>query len=48
MGKGTRYTDESKQEAVNQVVAHNYPVYEVSQRLSISTIEVHILVEREH
>lgn len=37
MGKGIRYTDEFKQEAVNQVVVHDYPVYEVSQRLGIST-----------
>ena len=28
MGKGIRYTDEFKQEAVNQVVAHGYPVSE--------------------
>ncbi len=37
MGKGIRYTDEFKQEAVNQVVIHGYPVSEVSQRLGIST-----------
>jgi transposase len=35
MGKGIRYTDEFKQEAVNQVVVHGYPVSEVSQRLGI-------------
>ena len=35
MGKGIRYTDEFKQEAVNQVIVHGYPVYEVSQRLGI-------------
>ena len=37
MGKGIQYTDEFKQEAVNQVVIHGYPVSEVSQRLGIST-----------
>ena len=37
MGKGIRYTEEFKQEAVNQVVEHGYTVYEVSQRLAISS-----------
>jgi len=41
MGKGIRYTDEFKQEAVNQVTVHGYPVYEVSQRLGISTKSVY-------
>lgn len=36
MGKGIRYTDEFKQEAVNQVVVHGYPVLDVSKRLGIS------------
>ena len=36
MGRGIRYTDEFKQEAVNQVVVHGYPVLEVSQRLGIT------------
>jgi len=36
MGKGIRYSDEFKQEAVNQVVVHGYRVLEVSQRLGIS------------
>jgi transposase len=36
MGKGTRYNDEFKQEAVNQVVLHGYSVADVSQRLGIS------------
>ena len=36
MGKGIRYTDEFKQETVNQVVAHGYPVSDVSPRLGIS------------
>jgi transposase len=37
MGKGIRYTDEFKQEAVNQVVDHGYSVIDVSGRLGIST-----------
>jgi transposase len=36
MGKGVRYTDEFKQEAVNPVVVHGYSVLEVSQRLRVS------------
>jgi len=36
MGKGGRYTDEFKQEAVNQVVVHGYSVEEVSERLGIA------------
>ena len=36
MGKRPRYNDEFKQEAVNQVGVHGYPVLEVSKRLSIS------------
>ena len=36
MGKGIRYSDEFKQEAVNQIVVHGYSVLEVSQRLGIS------------
>ena len=30
MGKGTRYSDEFKQEAVNQVTLHGYTVPDVS------------------
>lgn len=37
MSKGTRYSEEFKQEAVNQVSVHNYPVKDVAQRLGIST-----------
>jgi transposase len=37
MGRGIRYTDEFKQEAVNQVVIHGYSVADVSERLGIST-----------
>ena len=36
MGKGIRYTDKFRQEAVNQVVIHGYPVHEVCERLGIS------------
>jgi transposase len=36
MARGIRYTDEFKQEAVNQVVVHGYPVLEVSKRLGIA------------
>jgi len=36
MGKGIRYTDEFKQEAVNQVVVHGYPVLDVAKRLGIA------------
>lgn len=37
MAKGIRYSEEFKQEAVNQVIHHNYPVSEVAERLGIST-----------
>ena len=37
MAKGIRYSEEFKQEAVNQVVHHNYPVAEVADRLGISS-----------
>jgi len=37
MAKGIRYSDEFKQEAVNQVVIHRYSVADVSERLGIST-----------
>lgn len=37
MAKGIRYSDEFKQEAVNQVVVHQYTVLDVAQRLGIST-----------
>jgi transposase len=46
MGKGIRYTDEFKQEAVNQVVVHGYPVSEVSQRLGISTKSLYVWIKR--
>ena len=37
MGKRVRYSEEFKQEAVNQVVNHGYSVLDVSGRLGIST-----------
>lgn len=37
MGTGIRYSDEFKQEAVNQIVIHGYSVADVSKRLGIST-----------
>lgn len=37
MSKGIRYSDEFKQEAVNQVVVHGYSVADVAARLDIST-----------
>ena len=37
MSKAVRYTDEFKQEAVNQIVIHGYSVQDVSQRLGVST-----------
>ena len=37
MGSGIRYSDEFKQEAVNQVVIHGYSVADVAKRLDIST-----------
>ena len=45
MGKGIRYTDEFKQEAVNQVAVHGYPVSEVSQRLGISTKSLYVWIK---
>jgi len=46
MGKRIRYTDEFKQEAVNQVVVHGYPVSEVSQRLGISTKSLYVWIKK--
>ncbi|MFT0212911.1 transposase [Pseudomonas sp. F1_0610] len=36
MSKGYRYSDEFKQEAVNQVPLHGYAVVDVAKRLGIS------------
>ena len=46
MGRGTRYNDEFKQEAVNQVVVHGYTVSDVSQRLGISNKSLYDWVKR--
>lgn len=37
MPRGSRYSEEFKQEAVNQVTVNGYPVSEVADRLGIST-----------
>ncbi len=37
MNKGIRFTDESKREAVAQIVERGYAVSEVAERLGIST-----------
>jgi transposase len=37
MSKGSRYTTEFKQEAVNQVIKHGYSVNDVFERLGISS-----------
>ena len=37
MGKGIRFTDEFKRDAVAQVVERGYAVSEVAERLGIST-----------
>ena len=46
MGKGIRYTDEFKQETVNQVVVHGYSVAQVSQQLGISTKISHVWIKK--
>lgn len=46
MGKGVRYTDEFKQEAVNQVVVHGYPVSEVSHHRGISTKSLYVWINQ--
>lgn len=46
MGRGIRYTDEFKQEAVNQVVVHGYPVVEVSKRLGIANKSLYDWIKR--
>ncbi|MGL4475254.1 MAG: IS3 family transposase [Shewanella sp.] len=42
MSKGTRYTTEFKQEAVNQVIKHGYSVNDVSERLGISSKTLYV------
>ena len=46
MGKGIRYTDEFKQEAVNQVVIHVYSILEVIERLGISNKSLYAWIKR--
>lgn len=46
MGKGTRYSDEFKQEAVNQVMQHGYSVPDVSDRLGISSKTLYTWVNK--
>ena len=46
MGKSPRYTDEFKQEAVNQVVVHGYPVLEVSKRLGIANKSLYDCIKK--
>ena len=46
MGRGTRYNNEFKQEAVNQVVVHGYSVSDVSERLGISNKSLYDWVKR--
>ncbi len=46
MGSGIRYTDEFKQEAVNQVVNHGYSVPDVSKRLGISSKSLYDWVKK--
>ena len=46
MGKGIRYSDEFKQEAVNQVVVHGYPVHDVSERLVISSKSLYCWIKK--
>jgi transposase len=37
MGKGIRYSEEFKQEAINQITIHGYSVVDVGSRLGVST-----------
>ena len=41
MGSGIRYSDEFKQEAVNQVVINGYSVPDVAKRLDITTKSIY-------
>jgi transposase len=42
MGTGIRYTDEFKQEAVNQIIIHGYEVTDVASRLGVSAKSIYI------
>jgi transposase len=46
MGKGTRYSDEFKQEAVNQVTQQGYSVPDVADRLGISSETLYTWVNK--
>ena len=46
MNKGIRYTDSFKQEAVNQIVKHGYPVSEVGDRLGVSTKSLYVWIKK--
>lgn len=46
MSKGTRYTPEFKQEAVNQVIVHGYGVLDVSTRLGISNKSLYAWIKQ--
>jgi len=45
MTTGIRYTDEFKQEAVNQVIIQGYSVADVSKRLGVSTKSLYDLIK---
>lgn len=46
MGKGIRYSDEFKQESVNQVVVHGCSVNDVAERLGICGVLCRRVKER--
>jgi|SRR5690554_265545 len=46
MSKGTRYSDEFKQEAVNQVAVHGYSVSDVAERLGVSTKSLYVWLKK--
>ena len=46
MNKGIRYTESFKQEAVNQIIKHGYPVSEVSDRLGVSTKSLYVWIKK--
>jgi transposase len=46
MARGVRYSEEFKQEAVNQVVNHGYSVLEVSERLGITNKSLYAWIQK--
>ncbi len=48
MGKGIRYTDEFKREAVAQVKGRGYSVKDVSERLGICTKSMYDWIKKFH